>query len=79
MTRKQAMKKRPHQRPVFVRVCRSQEVLGVHRSTVYRWAEKGWIRIYKRGGVSVVRIDDVEAMFGASPENDCGAKCGAAG
>ena len=67
------------QRPMFVRVCRSQEVFGVHRSTVYRWAERGWIKIYKRGNVSVVRPEDVEAMFENAPENNCGTKCGAAG
>ena len=55
------------QRPMFVRVCRSQEVFGVHRSTVYRWAERGWIKIYKRGNVSVVRPEEVEAMFNAGP------------
>ncbi len=67
------------QRPMFVRVCRSQEVFGVHRSTVYRWVERGWIKIYKRGNVSVVRPEDVEAMFENAPENNCGTKCGAAG
>ena len=65
------------QPPVFVRVCRSQEVFGVHRSTVYRWAGKGWIRIYKRGSVSVVRLADVEDLFEHSPETECGTRCGA--
>lgn len=67
------------QRPVFVRVCRSQDVFGVHRSTVYRWAERGWIRIYKRGNVSVVRMADVEALFENAPETERGTKCGAVG
>ena len=57
------MTTRTAQRPVFVRVCRSQEVFGVHRSTVYRWAEKGWIRIYKRGNVAVVRLSEIEEFF----------------
>ncbi|WP_457650840.1 helix-turn-helix domain-containing protein [Profundibacter sp.] len=74
-----ATNSRSAQRPVFVRVCRSQEVFGVHRSTVYRWAERGWIRIYKRGNVSVVRLADVEAMFENEPENECGTRCGAVG
>ncbi len=61
------MTRRPSQRPIYVRVCRSQEMLGVHRSTVYRWAEKGWIRIYKRGNVALVRLSEVEAFLEASP------------
>ncbi len=54
-------------RPIFIRVSRSQEMFGVHRSTVYRWAEKGWIKIYKRGNVSVVRLSEVEDFFETSP------------
>ncbi len=61
------MTRRPSQRPIYVRVCRSKEAFGVHRSTVYRWAQKGWIRIYKRGNVALVRLSEVEAFLEASP------------
>lgn len=45
--------------PIFVRACRAQEVFGIHRSTLYRWAEAGHFRIYKRGAASFVRTQEV--------------------
>ncbi len=72
------MKHDTAQRPIFVRLFRSQEAFGVHRSTIYRWAQAGIIRIYKRGNISVVRVADVEAVLSGeeNPEIHCGAKRG---
>ncbi len=35
-------------RPVFVRMSMCQEVFGVHRPTVCRWAQEGLLRICER-------------------------------
>ena len=50
------------QEPLFIRVSRSRDLIGVSRSTIYRWAERGLIRIYRIGGVSLLRAPDVIAL-----------------
>ncbi len=46
-------------RPVTCRPAQAQQVFGVSRATIYRWADKGHIKIYKRGGVALVKVEDV--------------------
>ena len=45
--------------PIYVRPTRAPEVFGVSRATIYRWAAKGVIRIYKRGTQSFVKVSEV--------------------
>jgi excisionase family DNA binding protein len=49
----------PIHMPIYVRPVRANEVFGVHRSTLYRWAEAGHIKIYKRGAASFVKVAEV--------------------
>lgn len=50
-------------KPLYVRVSQSQDVFGIHRATIYRWANKGWIRIYKRGAISLLKVAEIEALL----------------
>ncbi|MGA0615900.1 helix-turn-helix domain-containing protein [Paracoccus sp. KR1-242] len=45
--------------PIFVRPARAVQAFGVHRSTLYRWAKDGHIKIYKRGGATFVKVSEV--------------------
>lgn len=47
------------QAPLFVRPVDAKAVFGIHRATLYRWAEQGHIRIYKRGAASFVSTAEV--------------------
>jgi hypothetical protein len=42
------------QEPVMVRVSQSQYAFGVHKSTLYRWANNKHIVIHRRGAMSFV-------------------------
>lgn len=50
-------------KPIYVRVSRAQEVFGLHRSTLYRMAQRGQLTIHKIGAVAVVRVDDMERLI----------------
>lgn len=43
----------------YCRVSDSQEVFGIHRSTIYRLASKGILTIYKRQGMSLLKVSEV--------------------
>ena len=43
----------------FIRPKEAPDAFGISRATLYRWAERGYIRIYKRGGTSLVSIREV--------------------
>ncbi|SEL28941.1 hypothetical protein SAMN04488032_11657 [Pacificibacter marinus] len=45
--------------PIFVRVSKSQEVFGLHPSTIYRKAERAEITMHKRGSASFLRVSDM--------------------
>ena len=52
--------------PLYVRVSDVPAVYGMHRSTVYRWAENGLVTIYKRGSMSWVKTEEMSrAIEGA--------------
>ena len=40
----------------------AQDRLNVARSTLYRWAQRGVLPIYKLGSLTVIRTEDVERM-----------------
>jgi excisionase family DNA binding protein len=40
----------------------AQERLNVARSTLYRWAQRGVLAIYKLGSRTVIKAEDVERM-----------------
>lgn len=51
----------------FIRPSQAQDVFGISRATLYRWAGKGWITIHKRGGCSFVEVDQLKkAITGES-------------
>lgn len=59
------MSKRP---PMYVRVSKAQELFCVARSTIYRWEEKGLIKIYRRGrgkcsGGAWIKTAEMEAFI----------------
>lgn len=47
--------------PIMVRVSKAQQVFGVHRATIYRWAGAGSIKIYKCGSASFVKTEEILA------------------
>lgn len=42
------------QTAITVRVSQAQPAFGVHKSTLYRWANEGHIAIHRRGSMSFV-------------------------
>lgn len=49
--------------PIYVRMIRAPEVFDVSQATLYRWAAKGAIRIYKRGSASFLKLSEVSAYI----------------
>ena len=49
--------------PLYVRVAQAQEVFGLHRSTIYRWASAGLLTIHKRGNCSFLRVAEMESLI----------------
>jgi hypothetical protein len=47
------------QQPIFVRVSKSQGFFGLHQSTIYRKAQRGEIKIYKRGSAAFLRVEEM--------------------
>lgn len=45
--------------PVTFRPTQAPAVVGVSRATIYRWAEKGHVKLYKRAGMTFLRTDEV--------------------
>lgn len=44
----------PQQTAIMVRVSQAQSAFGVHKSTLYRWANQNHIAIHRRGSMSFV-------------------------
>ncbi|TMV85655.1 helix-turn-helix domain-containing protein [Thioclava sp. BHET1] len=51
------------QQPIYVRPNHARQVFGVHRSTIYAWANEGHIKIYKRGVQSFIKVSEVCAYI----------------
>lgn len=49
--------------PIFVRVSQAPEVFGYSTSTIYRLAQRGEIKIHKRGGSSFLRVSEIVAYI----------------
>lgn len=53
-----------HDRPPFyVRVARAQDVVGLHRSAIYRWDSASLLTIHKRGNCSFLRVAEMESLI----------------
>ncbi len=50
-------------RPIFTRLFSAPEVFGVSVNTIYRWADKGLLKIYRRGRAAFLRTDEVIALI----------------
>lgn len=48
---------------LFVRPTQVPADYGISRATLYRWAAKGIVKIYKRGNCSFVRRDEMDAAI----------------
>lgn len=46
-------------RALYIRPSQAQQVFGISRATIYRWADAGAFKIHKRGNASFVKIADV--------------------
>jgi len=45
----------------YVTVSEAARHLGVHRSTLYNWEKRGFIKIYRLGpGVARIKLDDIK-------------------
>lgn len=49
--------------PVTCRPSQAPQVFGVSRATIYRWADRGHIRLYHRAGMTFLRVDEVLAYI----------------
>ncbi|MAC81459.1 MAG: hypothetical protein CML66_25750 [Rhodobacteraceae bacterium] len=45
--------------PVTCRPSQAKETFGISRATLYRWADKGHIRLHKRAGLTFVVVQEV--------------------
>ena len=45
--------------PITCRPVDAPNLFGISRSTIYRWAKKGHLKIHKRAGMSFVLVQDV--------------------
>jgi excisionase family DNA binding protein len=51
-----------------IRVSEAPQVFGVSTDTIYKWEKKGRIRIYKKGGMSLLKTDEVLAYIESSDD-----------
>ncbi|WP_334061691.1 hypothetical protein [Limimaricola cinnabarinus] len=74
MTVQKKTPKRAPMNPQYIRPARVQEVFGIHRSTLYRWAEaekrrahngncEPRLRLYKRGAMTFVKAAELESFI----------------
>ncbi|MBY6055345.1 helix-turn-helix domain-containing protein [Leisingera daeponensis] len=50
-------------KPIYVRVRDVQEVFGISKRTVYRLNSEGKVRIHKFGGMSLLKVEDMEGLI----------------
>ena len=55
----------------YIRLANAPARFDVSEDTLRRWEIKGFVKIYRRGSISLLKIAEVEAFI------ECGAKCGA--
>lgn len=48
--------------PSYIRISEASERMGVSRSTIYRWRQKG-LRLRKVVGCTMVRVSDLNAFI----------------
>lgn len=65
------MNKAPHNlQPITCRPVQAKELFGVSTATIYRWAQKGHIRIHKRAGCSFLNVEEVKNFLLGKDELD---------
>jgi hypothetical protein len=52
--------------PIYTRMCDVENVFSVTDDTVRKWAKSGAVRLFKVGGVSLVKTAEVVAHIEAS-------------
>ena len=50
-------------KPLFIRPKTVQPMFGFSRSALYRWAEAGHLRLYKRGPATFVKASEIEELL----------------
>jgi excisionase family DNA binding protein len=51
-----------------IRVSKAPLVFDVSTDTIYNWAKAGRIRIYKKGGIALIKVSEVLAHIESSDE-----------
>lgn len=54
--------------PEFVRATKVQERFAISKTTLYRWAKEGRIKIYKHGAMSLVSVSDLRSVITAGSD-----------
>ncbi len=52
----------PSTKPIYVRIAECRSVLGVSKSTIYRWIKDGSLPVHKIGAISLIKVSDFEAL-----------------
>lgn len=50
-------------RPVYIRPRDARSVIGIHRTTLYRWIKAGLVDAHKQGRATFVRLEDIEKVI----------------
>lgn len=49
--------------PAYLRLSNAPARFDVSEDTIRRWEAKGYISIYRRGGIALVKVAEVEAFI----------------
>jgi predicted DNA-binding transcriptional regulator AlpA len=47
----------------YFRPAEARAIVGVSRSTLYRWKQQGLVRLYKIGGVAFFSLEEIQAFI----------------
>lgn len=57
--------------PIYVRLTRAPELIGVSRQQIYRAESAGELTIHRVRGTSLVRVDEVRAWIESGADDRC--------
>ena len=55
--------------PIYIRVSRAQEVFDISEDTIRRCADKGELKLHKRGAMTFVKVSEVSAWIENKPRS----------
>jgi predicted site-specific integrase-resolvase len=53
----------------YFRPAEARAIVGVSRSTLYRWKQQGLVRLYKIGGVAFFSLEEIQAFIAKMGDN----------